>query len=80
MISIVLNRSFVIISEYGYIWISNFNDMSDKDIEMLIDLAKQKLAEAKLMTKKEAILSLNRAGILTKKGKFMKPYSVLEKN
>ncbi|NRF41181.1 hypothetical protein [Pedobacter foliorum] len=52
--------------------------MNDKDIEMLIDLARIKLAEAKLMTKKEAILSLNKAGILTKKGKFMKVYSKLE--
>jgi hypothetical protein len=52
--------------------------MSDKDIEMLIDLAKVKLEEAKRMSKKEAILSLNKAGILTKKGKFMKVYSKLE--
>ncbi len=28
--------------------------------------------------KKEAILSLNEAGILTKKGKFMQPYVELE--
>jgi len=52
--------------------------MSDKDIEMLIGLAKQKLEEAKLMTKKEAILSLNKAGILTKKGEFMGAYKPLE--
>ena len=52
--------------------------MSDKDIEKLIGLAKQKLEEAKLMTKKEAILSLNRAGILTKKGEFMGAYKALE--
>ena len=52
--------------------------MSDKDIEMLIGLAKQKLEEAKLMTKREAILSLNRAGILTKKGEFMGAYKPLE--
>lgn len=52
--------------------------MSDKDIEMLIDLAKLKLAEAERMSKKEAILSLNKAGILTKSGKFMKAYRDLE--
>ncbi|WP_184549547.1 hypothetical protein [Mucilaginibacter sp. FT3.2] len=52
--------------------------MSDKDIEMLIDLARTKLEEAKRMSKKEAILSLNQAGILTKKGKFMKAYNELE--
>ncbi|WP_192902012.1 hypothetical protein [Mucilaginibacter psychrotolerans] len=52
--------------------------MSDKDIEMLIELAKVKLEEAEHMSKKEAILSLNKAGILTKKGKFVKAYSELE--
>ncbi|WP_257667302.1 hypothetical protein [Parapedobacter tibetensis] len=38
-----------------------------------------KLEEAKVMFKKEAIQSLNSAGILTKKGKFTKPYAELEK-
>lgn len=52
--------------------------MSDEDIQQLIDLAKSKLEEARLMTKKEAILSLNDAGILTKKGGFKKAYGVLE--
>jgi hypothetical protein len=52
--------------------------MSDKDLELLIELAKQKLEEAKHMTKKEAILSLNRAGILTKKGEFMGAYKPLQ--
>jgi hypothetical protein len=52
--------------------------MSDKDIEVLMDLAKKTLEEAKTMTKKEAIASLNSAGILTKKGKFTKPYAILE--
>lgn len=52
--------------------------MSDKDIEMLIELAKVKLKEAEHMSKKDAILSLNKAGILTKKGKPMKVYSKLE--
>ncbi len=44
-----------------------------------MELAARKLEEAKTMSKKEAILSLNSAGILTKKGKFMKPYAELEK-
>lgn len=52
--------------------------MSDEEIQQLIDLAKSKLEEARLMTKKEAILSLNDAGILTKKGGFKKAYGVLE--
>ena len=52
--------------------------MSEKDIELLIELAMQKLAEVENMSKKEAILSLNDAGILTKKGKFMKAYVELE--
>jgi hypothetical protein len=52
--------------------------MSDKDIEKLINLAEKKLAEAQSMTKKQAILSLNKAGILTKKGDFMKAYRDLE--
>lgn len=52
--------------------------MNDKDIEILMELARKKLEEAKIMTKKEAILSLNKAGILTKSGKFTKPYAELE--
>lgn len=52
--------------------------MSDKDLELLIELAKQKLEEARHMTKREAILSLNNAGILTKKGEFMGAYKPLE--
>ncbi len=53
--------------------------MSDKDFKALMDLASKKLEEAKVMSKKEAIQSLNKAGILTKKGKFTKPYAELEK-
>ncbi len=53
--------------------------MSDKDIQQLMDLAKSKLEEVKLMTKRAAILSLNDAGILTKKGAFKKAYGALEK-
>jgi hypothetical protein len=51
--------------------------MSDKDFQILMDLADAQLEAAKKMTKKEAILSLNRAGILTKKGKFTKNYTEL---
>ena len=52
--------------------------MSDKQMEALLELAKTNLEQAKTMTKKEAILSLNKAGILTKKGKFTRPYAELE--
>lgn len=52
--------------------------MSDKDIVKLTQLANERLERAKTMSKKEAILSLNEAGILTKKGKFMHAYSELE--
>jgi hypothetical protein len=53
--------------------------MSEKDILLLIELAEKKLAEVKSMSKMEAILSLNEAGILTKKGKLMSAYAELEK-
>jgi len=53
--------------------------MNDKDFKALMELAARKLEEAKTMSKKEAIQSLNKAGILTKKGKFTKPYGELEK-
>lgn len=53
--------------------------MTDKELNALMELAARKLEEAKGMSKKEAILSLNNAGILTKKGKFTKPYVELEK-
>lgn len=56
----------------------NFFKMSDKDIAKLLELAKTKLQEVKDMTKKEAILSLNDSGILTKKGEFTKAYAELE--
>ena len=52
--------------------------MSDKDIEKLTELANARLERAKAMSKKEAILSLNQAGILTKKGKFKQAYVELE--
>ena len=52
--------------------------MSDKDIEVLMELAKTKLEQLKDMSKSDVITSLNDAGILTKKGKFTKAYSELE--
>lgn len=52
--------------------------MSDKDIVKLTELANERLERAKAMSKQEAILSLNEAGILTKKGEFMQAYVELE--
>lgn len=63
---------------FNYICLTKSSAMTDRDIERLIDLAKELQDQAKTMTKKEALMSLNRAGILTMKGKFMKPYRLLE--
>lgn len=52
--------------------------MSDKDFAKLMDIAQERIEAAKTMTKKEAISSLNRAGILTKKGKFTRHYKELK--
>jgi len=52
--------------------------VSDKDIDILMELVKARLEKVKTMSKKEAIASLNAAGILTKKGKFTKNYAELE--
>lgn len=52
--------------------------MSEKDIAKLTELANARLERAKAMSKKEAVQSLNEAGILTKRGKFMQPYAELE--
>lgn len=52
--------------------------MSDKDFAKLMEIAKESIEAAKTMTKKEAIASLNRAGILTKKGEFTKNYPALK--
>jgi TnpA family transposase len=52
--------------------------MSDSDFEKLMEIAKERLEIAKTMTRKEAIASLNRAGILTKKGEFTKNYKELK--
>lgn len=51
--------------------------MSDKDFAKLIEIAKESIQASKNMSKKEAIDSLNRAGILTKKGEFTKNYPAL---
>lgn len=52
--------------------------MSDKDFAKLMEIAQESIEAAKTMTKKEAIATLNRAGILTKKGEFTKPYKELK--
>ena len=52
--------------------------MNDKDLAKLFEIADDAIAKAKTMTKKEAISSLNHAGIVTKKGKFKKAYAGLE--
>lgn len=52
--------------------------MSDKDYAKLMEIAQKSIEESKTMTKKEAIASLNRAGILTKKGEFTKNYPALK--
>ncbi len=52
--------------------------MSNKDFDRLMDIAQKSIEEAKAMTKKEAIATLNRAGIVTKKGAFTKNYKVLK--
>jgi len=52
--------------------------MSEKDLAKLFEIADAAIAKAKTMTKKEAISSLNDAGIVTKKGKFKKAYAGLE--
>ncbi|WP_310105328.1 hypothetical protein [Algoriphagus sp. 4150] len=52
--------------------------MSDKDFAKLMEIAKESVEAAKTMTKKEAIASLNRAGIVTKKGEFNRHYKVLK--
>ena len=52
--------------------------MSNKDFDRLMEIAQKSIDEAKTMTKKEAIATLNRAGIVTKKGVFTKNYKVLK--
>lgn len=49
--------------------------MSEKDIQNLIELAKQKLREN--VTREQALASFVAAGILDNKGEFTKPYEHL---
>jgi hypothetical protein len=44
--------------------------MENKDIEKLLEIAKDLNDRVKTMNRKEAIEYLNRAGIVTKKGSF----------
>ncbi|WP_162996508.1 hypothetical protein [Mucilaginibacter celer] len=46
--------------------------MTNKDMLKLVEIADIKLKEVKTMTKKRAILSLNKSGILTKKASLPK--------
>jgi hypothetical protein len=52
--------------------------MSDKDFQKLMEIADNQLEAVKSMNKKEAIATLNRAGILTKKGEFTRDYKGLK--
>ena len=52
--------------------------MSNTDFDRLMEIAQESIEEAKTMTKKEAIATLNRAGIVTKKGVFTKNYKALK--
>lgn len=52
--------------------------MNDKEFAKLMEIAQESIEEAKNMTKKEAIASLNRAGIVTKKGQFNRHYKALK--
>ena len=53
-------------------------EMSNKDFDRLMEIAQESIEESKAMTKKEAIATLNRAGIFTKRGQFTKPYKALK--
>jgi len=52
--------------------------VSDKDVQILMELAEAKLEQLKDLSKNDVILLFNDAGILTKKGKFTKAYAELE--
>ncbi len=49
--------------------------MSEKDIQNLIELAKQKLSEK--VSREQVLASFVAAGILDEKGEFTKPYEHL---
>ncbi len=51
--------------------------MNDRDFAKLMEIAKKRIEAVKTMTKKEAIASLNRAGIVTKKGEYTRNYKKL---
>lgn len=50
--------------------------MSDKDIQLLIELAEEELKKG--FTKEEALQSLVAAGILDETGNYTRPYKELE--
>ena len=52
--------------------------MEEKDFAKLMEIAKERVEAAKIMTKKEAIATLNRARIVTKKGEFTRNYRELK--
>ncbi|WP_439490798.1 hypothetical protein [Algoriphagus sp.] len=52
--------------------------MSDKDFAKLMEIANERIEAVKTMTKKEAIATLNSAGILTKKGEYTRHYKELK--
>lgn len=64
--------------KFDYIHVKKQRKMSDKDFAKLMDIAQERIEAARTMTKKEAIATLNRAGILTKKGEFTKHYPTLK--
>jgi hypothetical protein len=51
--------------------------MTDKDIQLLMDVAKRAMQEVK--TPEQALRSLQLAGILDKDGNYTPPYKDLEK-
>lgn len=53
--------------------------MKQASIDKLIELSKEELEKSKTRTKEESLNTLVQAGIMTKKGKFTKPYKELSK-
>ena len=51
--------------------------MTDREIQIIQDHARKKLTQR--LTREEALLSLQRAGILDKNGNYTKPYKILER-
>lgn len=50
--------------------------MSDKDLELLVELAKEKLRKG--VSKEDAIESFVKAGIMDSQGEYTEPYRQLE--